>query len=526
MACPPGRVDELSWDDSGKVFVYAHTPEGTDRWDVRLGTPEGGDTLLYGAPGTWLPMDLSPDRKFLILQKYVSASESELHVLDIVRGSVTRVLPNETPQSFQDAKWADAKAGSMYFTSDRGDGVTRLYRLPWGGEPKGPVQESYNDRWDIEWFALSQNKRTLVYSVNEEGLSRLYRLAPTLGMGKLLVKNIRGIPKGLIESARFRPGSQEFAFTLNSAAFPGDVFTYDLKDHGLFTMFKPRLRRWTRSETGGLPAESFREPRLIHYPTFDSVPVGHGDKLARRTIPAWVYLPSAGKQPYPVLVQVHGGPEQQARPGFDAFVQYALSRGIAVIAPNVRGSSGYGRDFLDADNGRLRMHSVRDVGALLDWIGTRRDLDSTRVAVAGRSYGGFMALASLVEYGGRLKAGASTVGITHFPTFLKNTSGYRRDLRRVEYGDERDSSMAVFLDSISPLTNLSRIRSPLLLCHGRNDPRVPYSESEHIFSALKSRSVPVWFLSFRDEGHAFRDEASRSAYFRVMGSFLTRYLKP
>jgi dipeptidyl aminopeptidase/acylaminoacyl peptidase len=505
LRCPPGRVDDVVWNDSGTAFAYAHTPEGADRWDLRLGRPDGRDTLLYSGPGSWEPLDLSPDGKFLLARKYISASESQLYLLSLEGGTVTRLLPNEGPQSFGDAKWV--KDGrTLCFVSDREGEFARLYLLRLGEEK--PVLLSRPAPWDVEWVSVSRERNALVYSLNEEGVSRLFAVTP--GEGK--PRALPGLPRGIIDGAHFRRGGHEFGFTVNSAVFPGDAFTYDLRGG--------KAVRWTKSETGGLPPGSFREPELVKYPTFDST----GGKP--RLISAWLYKPAGPAGGFPVVVQIHGGPEQQARPGFDAFVQYALGRGMAVIAPNVRGSSGYGKSYLAADDGRKRMHSVRDVGALLDWIGARPDLDARRVAVIGRSYGGFMALASLIAYGDRLKAGVSTVGITHFPTFLKNTSGYRRDLRRVEYGDERDPAMAAFLDSISPLTRMDRIKSPLLLCHGRNDPRVPFEESERIFSALQSRSVPVWFLSFRDEGHAFRDDASRTAYYRVIGEFLSRYLRP
>jgi dipeptidyl aminopeptidase/acylaminoacyl peptidase len=198
--------------------------------------------------------------------------------------------------------------------------------------------------------------------------------------------------------------------------------------------------------------------------------------------------------------------------------------GLAVVRPNVRGSSGYGRAWLNADDGVLRMNSVKDLGALLDWIAARPELDASRVAVSGRSYGGFMSLSALIEYGDRLKAGISSVGISHFPTFLQKTSGYRRDLRRAEYGDERDPGMARFLDSISPLTRMDRIATPLLLAHGRNDPRVPYGESERIFSALKGRKVPVWFMTFGDEGHSVKEQETQLAQWRVMAGFLAQQL--
>jgi dipeptidyl aminopeptidase/acylaminoacyl peptidase len=217
----------------------------------------------------------------------------------------------------------------------------------------------------------------------------------------------------------------------------------------------------------------------------------------------------------------------QDRAGFDPFVQYLAGRmGVAVLSPNVRGSSGYGMDYLRADDGYRRMDAVRDIGAALDYIALRPDLDPERVAVAGRSYGGFMALASLIEFGDRLRAGVSTVGITHFPSFLKETSGYRRDLRRAEYGDERDPRMAAFLDSISPMTRMDRIRRPLLLAHGRNDPRVPYAESVRIFEALKAKRVPAWLLTLEREGHAFRSEESRLLHYGTLAGFLARHLEP
>jgi dipeptidyl aminopeptidase/acylaminoacyl peptidase len=244
-------------------------------------------------------------------------------------------------------------------------------------------------------------------------------------------------------------------------------------------------------------------------------------------VPAFVYLPdsAAFPGPRPVLIQIHGGPEMQARPGFDPFVQFLVGKlGYAVILPNVRGSSGYGKSWLKADDGYNRMGAVRDIGALLDWIATQPRLDPARVAVSGRSYGGFMSLASLVEYGPRLKAGISAVGISHFPSFLKHTSGYRRDLRRAEYGDERDPRMAAFLDSISPLTRADRIRTPLLLVHGRNDPRVPYGESERIFAAVRKRGIPAWFLTFEDEGHGVREQDDQKVLWRAETEFLARHL--
>ena len=592
LDCPAGRAENVLWNDSGTAFAYAHTPKGMDRWDIRIHRIAGGakgvkagedgkdgpDSLVLSKPGTWMPMDFSPDGKSLLVQKYVSASEAEILILDLATGMLTSLLPPGPPAFADNAHFVRARSGgwaiggflsrekakakasatAICFTSDRDGEFTRLYLarpMPGAGRESGPAYSiealSPPAPWDVEWVEPSPDRSLLLYSLNEDGISRLYAVEPGAsrpGRAKTdsVIHPLPGIPDGIIEGVHFRvtPGKpREFAFTVVGATFPGDAFTYLLdngKDRGLG---RGPAVRWTFSETGGLPARAFRKPQLIHFTTFDS----SGAPPAPRRLPAWEYLPDTAfaHAPFPVLIQIHGGPEAQARPGFDAFVQYAAGHlGLAVILPNVRGSSGYGKSLLKADDGFLRMHSVRDIGSLVEWIRTQPDLDTNRVAVAGRSYGGFMALSALIEYGRKegnpsgkgalsqsgnergalIRAGISTVGITHFPTFLQKTSGYRRDLRRVEYGDERDPRMAAFLDSISPLTRLDRIRSPLLLCHGRNDPRVPYQESERIFGALKTKGVPVWFLTFEEEGHGIRDQDNQMVQYRTMAGFLAKEL--
>jgi acetyl esterase/lipase len=581
LGCPPGRVDGLIWNDSGSRFAYSHTPAGTDRWDLRVGEPaaEGGkDTLVLSLPGTWAAMEFSPDGRWLLVQRYVSASNAELHVLSLTDGWLTPLVTPSKDAFVDHAVWirwpggrpasVGKKAGAngdipwaVAYTSDQavqgaasqsagagdgpgGDSAAGFHRVylarpqahaptgpaPDDAGPPAPVALSPAERWDVEWIQAAPDRNSLVYALNEDGVSVLYLLES----GSKQPRRLLGIPPGVIGGIRFRPGAKaaEFAFTLSAASTPGEVYVYDVA--------KGRSARWTFSEPGGLPPGRFREPQLIRYPSGPAL-------AAPATVPAWLFLPDPKvfPGPRPVLIQIHGGPELQARPGFDAFLQYAVAElGLAVVQPNVRGSSGYGRAWLKADDGFQRMSSVRDIGALLDWIKTRPELDSSRVAVSGRSYGGFMSLSSLIEYGGsggsgsngdnggsggsaaksRIRAGISAVGITHFPSFLQKTSGYRRDLRRAEYGDEREPRMAAFLDSISPLTRMDRIRAPLLLIHGRNDPRVPYSESERIFAALKGRKVPVWFLTFSEEGHAVRDQDGQIAQWRTMAEFLARHL--
>jgi dipeptidyl aminopeptidase/acylaminoacyl peptidase len=228
-----------------------------------------------------------------------------------------------------------------------------------------------------------------------------------------------------------------------------------------------------------------------------------------------------------VLIDIHGGPESQHRPGWSSFRQYLVTElGFAVVAPNVRGSSGYGRSYLALDNGLLREDSVRDIGALLVWIGLQPDLDRNRVVVAGGSYGGYMALASLVHYGDRLAGGIDTVGISNFVSFLTSTADYRRDLRRAEYGDERDTQMRAHLQAISPLTNAPAIRKPLLIVQGLNDPRVPASESEQMMATVRARGGEVWYLAAKDEGHGFRKKANSDVYRATMIAFLKQLSGP
>jgi len=284
------------------------------------------------------------------------------------------------------------------------------------------------------------------------------------------------------------------------------VYVYELP--------RNELVRWTESEVGPIDRSKLVTAELVRYPTWDRA------GRERRMIPAFVYRPRS-PGPHPVLIDIHGGPEAQARPRFDAFLQFVVNElGYTVVTPNVRGSSGYGRTWLDLDNGRQREDAVRDIGSLLVWIGLQGDLDRRRVVVRGGSYGGYMALASLVHYGDRLAGGISVVGISNFVTFLRNTAGYRQDLRRAEYGDERDPGMRRFLEDISPLTRARAIRSPLLVVQGLNDPRVPASESGQIVAAVRANGGEAWYLAARDEGHGFRRKPNRDVYDQTVAQFL------
>ncbi len=276
-----------------------------------------------------------------------------------------------------------------------------------------------------------------------------------------------------------------------------------------------------RMEGRVLGSRLLSEPVIVRYPTWDRV------RLKSREIPALVYTPTtpprSGQSRYPVIVDIHGGPESQARPSFSTFTQYLVNElGYVVIRPNVRGSTGYGRQYTLLDNGKLREDAVRDIGSLLVWIAAQSNLNPEQVVIMGGSYGGYMTLATLAAYGDRLRGGINVVGISNFVTFLESTADYRRDLRRVEYGDERDPQIRAFLQRISPLNRAQMIRRPLLVVQGLNDPRVPASESEQLVARARSQGNEVWYLAARDEGHGFRKKANQEAYLQTVVAFLER----
>jgi dipeptidyl aminopeptidase/acylaminoacyl peptidase len=328
-------------------------------------------------------------------------------------------------------------------------------------------------------------------------------------------KRVHRTPIGVISSLRFSPDGRKLGLTLNTARTPSDAFVLMLRKKPLSF---DKLVRWTRAEMAGLNTDKFIQPKLVHYPA---------RMLTNERIilmPAFVYQPK-GKGPHPVVIYIHGGPEGQFRPSYNGQIQmWAEKLKIAVIAPNVRGSLGYGESYLSMDDGMLRENSVRDIGFLLDWIEVQKKFDETRVVIYGASYGGYMSLASAVHYSDRIKGAIAKAGISNFVTYLENTQSYRRDLRRVEYGDERVPEMRAFLESISPLNNVDKIRTPLLIATGQNDPVVPASESQQMVEALTQRGLPVWYMNALNEGHVFERKENRDIFQQVTFMFLQQFL--
>ncbi|MCA9072866.1 MAG: S9 family peptidase, partial [Planctomycetaceae bacterium] len=382
---------------------------------------------------------------------------------------------------------------------------------------------------DIEISPEIDGKYTVAFTINENGASGLYLLfvgrnEKTGGMMFYRAIQKVTLPLGIVDSLKFSPNGLHLGFTLSRPDAPSDVYSLALdfydgpKAEGEDKPKDgPKVTRWTYSEVGGLNPDRFRIPERIEFASFDG-----------KKIPAYYFKPptAAKDKPVPVVINIHGGPESQYRPYFSSLDLFFLNEmGYAVIRPNVRGSAGYGKSYLLLDNAEKREDSVKDIGALLDWIARQPELDKTRIAVMGGSYGGYMVLGSLVNFSDRLKAGIDIVGIASFTTFLQNTSEYRRDLRRAEYGDERDPKMQAVFDKINPTNNAEKIKSALMVAHGKNDPRVPFSEAVQIVEKVKKNGQPVWTVYAENEGHGFSKKVNRDYLYAAMTLFLQQQFK-
>lgn len=494
--------DRVAWRST------ARNDKDHDVWVMDPLHPEG-KRVVGPAEGYWQPLDWSPDDRKLLVNHQVSANETYLWVVDVETGAKTPVANHGKVQGEPIAYGGgvfDPTGEGVYFMSDEGGEFQRVRWTQVGSTTSEVVFK--NIAWDVSGAGMSQDRSRLALTVNADGTDELYVMdTKTRALEKI------PLPLGLVGSAGFSPDGKFLAITFESTSSPKDVYTVDLASK--------KLTRWTEGEVGGLDPSTFVPSELIHYATFDKNAAGKP-----RMIPAFLYKPR-GEGPFPVVVRIHGGPESQATAWFSYTSQYEVNElACAVIYPNVRGSSGYGKSYLRLDDGFRREDSVKDIGALLDWIATQPDLDASRVAVDGGSYGGYMVFACLTHYSDRLRAGLAEVGISNFVTFLENTSEYRRDLRRVEYGDERDPKMRAFLQRVSPTTNAAKIRSALCVVQGANDPRVPASEAAQIVQVVRENGNPAWYLLAKDEGHGFAKKANRDQELYTRSLFWEEHLLP
>ncbi|HEY5752919.1 MAG TPA: S9 family peptidase [Chthoniobacterales bacterium] len=479
------------------------TGRDTDFYIIDPKDPKSDRLLTESTGGGWSPLDWSPDGRQVLVMEYVSITDSNLWLIDTATGQKTLLTPKPrdgTQVSYSGGLFSADGLG-IYTATDKGSEFRRLTSIDL--QTRESEVLSGDIPWDVEEFDLSANGKHLAFVTNEAGSSVLH-VFDTVS-GKRVPSPL--LPPGVVGALAWHPKLNELAFSLASARSPADTYTW-----------KPgngEITRWTFSETGGLNPANFSEANPIRWKSFDG-----------REITGFLYKPGPGfSGKRPVIINIHGGPESQYRPGYLGRNNYFLNElGVALIFPNVRGSSGYGKTFVKLDNGYLREDSVKDIGALIDWIATQSDLDASRIMITGGSYGGYMTLASSVHFAHRIRCSLDVVGISNFVTFLEKTESYRRDLRRVEYGDERDSKMREFLERISPLSSVDKIVKPIFIVQGANDPRVPRNEAEQMLKALREKRCEAWFLMAKDEGHGFQKKPNADFQFYATVAFIQRYL--
>lgn len=496
----------IIWRKDGKGFYYSSTKRnGADRdvYYLDPNNPSSEKLVLQVKGGGWGISSISSDDKQLLIGESISANESHIWMLDIETGKLTEVTDRKSSNILQGGADFSNNANEIWFVTDKDNEFKRLATLNLA--TKKATYYTSTIPWNVENHNLSEDKKSLVFITNEAGLNKMY-LMNTADKSYYEVKNI---PIGLISNASFTKDNASIFFTQSTSRTSSDVYKLNLQTG--------TIEQWTKSELGEMQESELSLPKAIEWKSFDGLKI------------SGFYYPASSKfsGKRPVMINIHGGPESQSMASFlGASNYYPNEMGVALIFPNVRGSSGFGKTFIAKDNGFLREDSVKDIGALLDWIAQQPDLDKDRVMIMGGSYGGYMTLATAFHYADRIKCSVDVVGISNFNTFLKNTEEYRRDLRRVEYGDERIPKMAAFFEKIAPLNNIDKIKKPLFIIQGTNDPRVPVTEAIQMRDKLKSQGKTVWYLEAKDEGHGFRKKPNvdfqRLAVIRFMEEYLLK----
>ncbi len=493
------RADGIVWAENSQTFYYRSTRRNGkdfDFWSYELA--KGRASLLEKREGYHWIEDISPDGRKLAYVHYKGAGLADLMILDLQSHESLLLTPSERERGMYHTARFTADSKHLFFLSDDGHERTVLGKMS-ASKPSTTWDVLAEPPWDIESFTLSPNRDFLAYAFNEHGASRLN----IVDADTLEDFSQPDVETGVIENPVF--SGFNLYFVLSSASKPGDVIRYD--------MITRELEQLTFSDTAGIDTKRFVAPELVFIPSFDGL-----------KIPAFLYRPEGySGRPAPYVVYAHGGPSSQFRPRFIRNFQHLLANGIGVIAPNVRGSSGYTSEYMALDDYRKRLDSIRDFKAAADWLVQTKLADPKRLAIKGGSYGGYVVMASLTEYPTRFMAGINSVGIVNFVTFLEQTKGYRRQVREMEYGPLSDRE---FLKSISPIHKIDRVVSPLMIVHGENDPRVPVNEARQIIDALRARGGEVESLIFPDEGHGIRKLSNRKVAYRRMADFLLKYLRP
>lgn len=487
------------WSHDGDRFAFASNRRDEAVFDiyVQSRTARGDEaTMVYEGDG-WLSVaGWSPSDDRLIVHEARASFDHDLHVLDLETGSLTSLTDHPDDHRYASPSWGP-NGRYIYLVTDEDVDTLELARID---TERGDLETvRTGGDWNVDAVAVDDETGRLVYSRNVDGYTE-YTIGTLDEEGDIADERAVDLLEGVAGGVSFFPGGDRFATTAHSREMNPNVYVIDCSDG--------TRSRWTDASTAGIPREVFRSPEVVHFESFDG-----------REIPALFTLPeNPDPGETPVIVDIHGGPESQRRPSFSTVQQYFLDRGYAVFEPNVRGSSGYGRQYTHLDDVENRMDSVADIAAGLDWLEDHEAVDPDRFVAMGGSYGGFMVLASLTEYPDRWAAGIDIVGIANFVTFLENTGDWRRELREAEYGSLDDDRE--FLESISPINNIERIEAPLFVLHGENDPRVPVGEARQVAQRAEDTGVPVRTLIFDDEGHGFAKLDNRIEAYTAIAEFL------
>lgn len=499
------RNTGCSWQKSGREIAYGSTRRNGNDVDIYVMDPRDPKTNHLAAQlegGGWSASGWSDDGEKIILDETISVNESYLWILNPKTGEKKLLTPGKSlDKAAYEGGLFSPDGKTVYTATDRNSEFVRLTAIDVETGKHTPLTSQIN--WDVDGYTLSDDGKRIAYTTNEDGASALH----ILELATSTDKKVDELPIGTIGGLEWHHNNQELGFNVNTTKAPTNIYSLDINSG--------KIERWTDSETGTMKTWDFAEPELVKWKSFDG-----------KTISGFLYKPPAkfkGKRP--VVINIHGGPEGQFRPFFLGRINYYVNElGVAYIFPNIRGSSGYGKSFLKLDNGYLRPNSYKDIKALLDWVASQPNLDADRVMVTGGSYGGHMTLAIATFYPEQIRCAEDIVGPSNLVTFLTNTQGYRRDLRRVEYGDERDPKMRAFLEKIAPTNNIQKIKKPLFVVQGKNDPRVPASESLQMVSALKKNGTPVWFLMAEDEGHGFAKKNNQDYLSYATAAFIKQFL--
>jgi dipeptidyl aminopeptidase/acylaminoacyl peptidase len=501
------RNTDPIFEHHGSRLAYTSTRRNNQDTDLYLMDVHQAKTdhmLAQLTGGGWAPTDFSRDGSRLLLLQGLSINQSNLFLVNISTGEKKQITPEQSGDqqvSYGNAVFSlDGKG--IYLTTDRDSDFHRLAYFDLA--TMTPHYLTTGIPWDVDDFSLSEDGKTIAFATNENGLSKLYLLDTASDK----FRPVQNVPPGVIQGVLFHNNSEDVGFSLTSAKSPLDAYSLQIKSG--------KIDRWTTSETGGLNPAKFRDPQLVSWKSFDG-----------RTITGFLYTPDPQRFPgkRPIMVNIHGGPEGQSRPFYMARNNYILNElGVAIVFPNVRGSMGYGKEYTKLDNGFHRDDTYKDISALLDWIGTQPGLDASRIMVIGGSYGGHMTWATAAYDNDKIRCAMPIVGMSNLVTFLEHTEAYRRDLRRVEYGDERDPAMRAYLEKIAPMNHLDSMHKPIFAVVGKNDPRVPWSESRQILDKLNAQGTPTWFMMANDEGHGYAKKKNQDLLFDAEVMFIRKYL--